>query len=114
VRPGADAGARDASAVTSDATEVYVGAVGGIPVRATLMVTPTRVEGRWVYETRGAPDALRLESVGEGRREGSYALRERTDAGLTTGELFLDRRGPSLEGRWRKPGGDQEGHELRS
>jgi hypothetical protein len=84
------------------APEVYVGAVGGLPVRATLTRTPTRIEGRWVYEGRGSAEGLALEGT---MQEGSYDLRETTNAGELTGKLSLVANRSSLEGAWTKPDG---------
>lgn len=87
-------------------TEVYVGAVGALPVRATLSVTPSRLDGRWVYEGRGSAEGLKLESLA-GSRDGTYDVREMTASGETAGKLLLQRVGSALRGEWKAPKGDR-------
>lgn len=98
--------------------EVYIGAVGHLPVRATLSVEPSRLEGRWVYEGRGSADGLVLESTSSsGDRQ--YDVREKTASGETSGELFLERSTRGFEGEWKSPKGNRSfpvilTHELRA
>ena len=103
-----DVNAEPRAAADASAPEVYVGAVGALPVRATLIVTPARIEGRWVYERGGDPQGLRLEAATDPSRRTTYALQEKTDSGEVSGQIFLDAQGALLRGVWRHPRTQQE------
>jgi hypothetical protein len=101
----ADAGGPPSAPSPVASADVYVGAVGSLPVRATVTVTPSRLSGRWVYEGRGSAAGLALEGAVTTTR-GTYAVRE-TDAGEASGEFVLSVRGARLEGTWSKPDGSR-------
>lgn len=85
-----------------DATaEVYVGAVGALPVRATIARTASRLTGRWVYEGRGSAEGLLLEGPAA-TGQGAYAVREATVSGKPTGAVWLSASGTKLDGTWQR------------
>jgi hypothetical protein len=99
---GVEAGS-SADASSAATPEIYVGAVAGAPVRATLSLSSRGLEGRWVYEKTGSPGGLKLTSLGP-PKAGRYPVRESTDAGELAGELELAVTGIALTGSWHKPG----------
>ncbi len=59
--------------------------------------TPSRLEGRWVYEDRGSVEGLSLKSV-TGSRDGNYEVLETTASGEIAGKLLLQGAGSALHG----------------
>ena len=102
VAPSVASAAASASATTGGSRDVYVGAVGGALVRATLSMTTGGLDGRWVYVKTGSAGGLKLTSVGP-PRSNRYVVRESTDRDETTGELELEGTSWTLSGTWHEP-----------
>ncbi|HEX7666767.1 MAG TPA: hypothetical protein VF407_19700 [Polyangiaceae bacterium] len=96
----------DASASTdggsSASGETYLGAVGGLPVHATLTVTDAAITGRWFYEKGGGAEGLAIDASMHGDQKNHYVGTERIADGGTSGDLSLEHRGTAILGSWSK------------
>ncbi|MEO7112614.1 MAG: hypothetical protein ABI183_19365 [Polyangiaceae bacterium] len=96
-----DAGiATDAGNVVG--SETYLGAIGGLPIHATLSVSDRAISGRWFYEKGGAAEGLAIEAHAAATTKNHFVGTEMIADGGVSGDLSLERSGVELTGSWSK------------
>jgi hypothetical protein len=100
-----DGGTIDGGSVA--AGETYLGAIGGLPIHATLSVSETNVSGRWFYEKGGGAEGLAIDARAPGTTKNHFVGAETIGDGGISGDLSLDRAGAALKGSWSKHGAEK-------
>lgn len=104
-----DAAIADASASfdsgTTNPSQTYLGAVGGLPIHATLLVSDSAITGRWFYEKGGGAEGLAIDA--HASQKNHFVGTERIADGGISGDLSLEHHGVELTGSWSKHASDQ-------
>jgi hypothetical protein len=100
-----DAGAIDGGNVALG--ETYLGAIGGLPIHATLSVSEATISGRWFYEKGGGAEGLAIEAHTLGKAKNHFVGNETIADGGISGDIALERSGVEITGSWSKHGTDK-------